>query len=551
MSEPGAEPTLRGYLHVLRRRRWWVAALSLLGLGVSLALALIATDQYTSTAQLLVQSVGSINSSAGSAQYLITSAEVQTELQLVTSAQVQGQVRAELGSAPGVSAAQVGLTNVIAVTAVSTDPARAARIANAYARAFVSWSTATEISNLAAAENQLNKQINAIGKEISRLPSTAVAQVGALSSQQAVLKGQLAQLQVTGASASTGLELVTPATVPTAPSSPKPVQNALLGLVAGLALGIGAAFLWDSLDDTVSSGGAVERVSGVPVLATVPMVAAWRKKANPAVLSVNDPTSQPAEAYRSLRTSLQFVRQDRPMHTILVTSPSAGDGKTATVVNLGAVFAQAGARVVLVSCDLRRPGLSQFFAPGEHAELSSVLMGQQPLKQAVTPVPGIEGLWTLGTRSVAANPTELLGGGKMRSVIAELAEQFDIVLIDSPPVLPVADAMILSRYADAVLLVVAAGQTRRAELRRTGEKLAQAGAPVVGVVLNKAAAQDEYGYGYGYYGAYQPYVLPEDTSLDGAEVTQSGRGKQNGFPLPSGQPGRHGRLSCALAHSAL
>ena len=113
------------------------------------------------------------------------------------------------------------------------------------------------------------------------------------------------------------------------------------------------------------------------------------------VISVSDPTSQSAEAYRSLRTSLQFVRSDGTVRTILVTSPSAGDGKTATVVNLGAVFAQAGARVVLVSCDLRRPGLGQFFAPAEHAELSSVLTGEQPLDRALSPVPA----WTASGRS--------------------------------------------------------------------------------------------------------------------------------------------------------
>ena len=537
MAEPGAEPTLRGYLHILRRGRWWVAGLSLLGLGLSLVLSMTATRQYTATAQLLVQSVGNVNLATGSDELYITPTEVQTELQLVTSAQVQSQVRAQLGSAPGVSASELGQTNVIAVTAVSTDPARAARIANAYASAFVSWSTATSISNLSAAEDQLNKQISAIGREIDRLPPSSAAQLDALSNQQAVLKGQLAQLQVEGATASTGLELVTPATVPTSPSSPKPSQNALLGLVAGLVLGIGAAFLRDNLDDTLATAEAVEKVGGAPVLATVPMVPSWRKKANSAVISVSEPTSQPAEAYRSLRTSLQFLRNDGAVRTILVTSPSAGDGKTATVVNLGAVFAQAGARVVLVSCDLRRPGFGQFFAPGEHAELSLVLTGRQPLDRALTPVPGVEGLWAIGTRGIVENPTELLGGHQMRSLVDDLAKQFDIVLIDSPPVLPVADALILSGYADAVLLVVSAGNTRRAELRRAADKLAQASAPVVGAVLNKAAAQD----GYGYYGGYQPYVPPPGAAAAGSRATQNGRDNRNGVSLPPGQPGRHGR----------
>jgi succinoglycan biosynthesis transport protein ExoP len=517
MAEPGAEPTLRGYLHVMRRGCWWVAAFSLLGLGVSLILSLTATSQYAATAQLLVQSVGGINSLTGTSQYSLTSGDVQTELQLVTSAQVEKQVRARLGSAPGVLASEVGQTNVIAVTAVSPHPAGAALIANTYARAFVDWSTATEISNLAAAEGQLDTQIKVLGDEINRLPARSTVQAGALSNQQAVLRGQLVQLQVTGASASTGLELVTPATAPSLPSSPRPVQNALLGLLVGLVLGVGAAFLRDNLDDTLASGEAVERVSGAPVLATVPMVPSWRKRTSPVVVSVSSPTSQSAEAYRSLRTSLQFIRQDRALRTILITSPSSGDGKTATVVNLGAVFAQAGERVVLVSCDLRRPGFSQL--AGEHAELSCVLTGKMPLETALAAVPGVDGLWTLGTRSVAENPTELLSGQRMKSVIAALGEQFDLVLIDSPPVLPVADAMILSGYADAVLLVVAAGQTRRTELRRTTEKLAQASVPVVGAVLNKATAQD----GYGYYGGYQPYVMPVDALLEDPRPTPSGQ----------------------------
>jgi capsular exopolysaccharide synthesis family protein len=145
----------------------------------------------------------------------------------------------------------------------------------------------------------------------------------------------------------------------------------------------------------------------------------------------------------------------------------------------------------------------------------------------------VEGLSAVVTRASAANPTELLAGQRMHGVIAELSERFDVVLIDSPPVLPVADAMILSSYVDAVLLVVSAGQTRRGELRRTAEKLAQAKASVVGAVLNKASAQEEYGY----YGGYQPYVLPENDSKNGG-AARHGRGKHNGAPLSSGQPGR-------------
>ena len=527
MPEPAVEPSIRGYLQVLRSGRWWVAAFSLLGLTIGLTLSLTATKQYSATAQLLVQSAGSIDLTTGG-QSAITSAEVQTELQLVNSAQVQSQVLKKLGSIPGVSASQVGQTNVIAVTSVNPSPALAARIANVYAKAFVQWSTATTLASLASAENQLKDQIKAVSKQISHLESSTSARASALFNQQAVLKGQLAQLQVAGATAATGLELVTTATAPTSPSSPKPVQETLLGLIAGLIVGIGAAFLRDSLDDTLTTGEAVELVSAAPVLATVPMVPLLRKAPSPVLVSVSAPTSQPAEAYRSLRTSLQFARNDRPLRTLLVTSPSAGEGKTTVVVNLGAVFAQAGARVVLVSCDLRRPGLSRFLAPGEQAELCSVLAGEQPLDagrhagaRRGRPVDARR------ARRYADNPTELLAGQRMRAMVAEL----------SGTVRPRAHRQPAGaagcRRPDLVELCrcraarrgVGTDQARRAAAHRReagpGER------PVVGAVLNKATAQEEYGY----YGDYQPYVLP-------ASAAGNGRSKQNGAPLPSGQPGR-------------
>jgi polysaccharide biosynthesis transport protein len=528
MAEPEAEPTLRVYLQILRKRRWWVAALTMLGLTVSLALSLTQQKQYSASAQLLVQATGGINLALGSGQYSVTPTDVQTELQLVTSAHVQELVRKKLGSAPPVSAAEIGQTNVIAVTAVDPDPARAALVANAYARAFVSSSTAATISNLAAAENQLAGQIRALGKEINHLKSGSASQMAALSNQQAVLKGQLAQLQVAGTVASTGLEFVTPALVPTSPSSPKPRQDALLGLLAGLVLGVGAAFLRDSLDDTLTTSETAEQVNGAPVLATVPMVASWKKIENPVMVAVSDPTSPAAEAYRSLRTSLQFSRQERTLRTLLVTSSHAREGKTATVANLGAVFAQAGERVVLVSCDLRRPRLSQSSAPADAPELSAVLAGELSLDEALTPVAGVEGLWSLSTRSVVPNPTEMLSSRRARELFAELAERFDLALIDSPPVLPVADAMILTSYADGVLIVVASGQTRRTELQRTTEKLAQANAPIVGMVLNKVSAESGYGR-YGRYGRYGSYSYSPSTPSRG----DNGQGMSTSSPLLS------------------
>src|ERR1700761_7250378 len=530
MAETGVEPNLRAYVAVLRRRKWWVAAMAVLGLVLSLAFSLTEACPYSATAQLLVQSVGSNLALNSSAQAPVTPTDVETELQLVTSAQVQQSVRKTLGSVPPVSAAEVGQTNLIAVTATDASPARAAVIANAYARAFVASNTASSISNVTAAENQLTSQINSISKEISRLDADSTSQLAALSNQEAILKGQLAQLQVAGAEASSGLEFVTPAQAPTAPSSPKPTQDGLVGLAIGLLIGLGVAFLRDSLDDTLTSSEAAERVGEAPVLATVPLVPAWRKGETPQVMAISEPTSQAAEAYRSLRTSLQFARQGQEIRTLLVTSPREGEGKTATVANLGAAFAQAGERVALISCDLRRPRLGQFFRPDGPSDLTAVLHGEQSLDDALRPVAECEGLWTLGARSTSPNPTELLSGKKVSDLMGALRDRFDLVIIDSPPVLPVADAMILTAYADAVLVLAAASQTRRGELRRATEKLAQANANVTGLVLNKVSTQngyDGYGHQYGY---------PAKATL--AEVGRHSPG-QNGCPaLPVG---RHDR----------
>jgi capsular exopolysaccharide synthesis family protein len=498
MVEFGSEPTLRTYLAVLRRRKLWVISIALLGLAVSLAISLSEAKQYSATAQLLVQPSNE-TLALGSAQQQITPTDVQTELQLVTSAPVLMHVQRQLGSHPPISASEVAQTNVIALTATSSTPAEAALIANTYANAFVAHTRAASEANLTAAETQLKGQILALQKQVQSLRSSrGTSEATALLNEVAVLKEQLAQLEVNGAVASGGIEVVTPAQKPASPSSPQPSRDGVLGLVAGLVVGLAAAFVRDNLDDAVSSKEIAEQLVGVPVLAMVPMVPSWKKREQPMVISRSSPTSPAAEAYRSLRTSLQFTRNDRPLRTVLVTSPAAAEGKTSTLANLGTVFAQAGERVVLVSCDLRRPRLGQFFGINEQLGLTTVLLGEKSLGEVLQPVPGQDSLWILAAGPRPPNPAELLNGLGARDVFAALREEFDLVLVDSPPLLPVTDAVVLSKHVDAALIVLAAGQTRQADLQRATEKLTQVEAPVSGLVLNQVTRQNAYANGYGY-----------------------------------------------------
>jgi len=502
MTEFGTEPTFRGYLHILRRRKWWVSSIAVLGLAASLAFSLTAHKQYSATAQLLVQP--SIDASGlGAVQEPVTQTDVETELQLVTSAPVQQAVRNRLGSTPMVSASEVGQTNVIAITASSLVPSQAALIANLYATDFVQYRQGVASHSLTTAEAQLRSQISSLQHQLGPLQGpTTSPEASALANQEAVLKEQLAQMEVSGAVDTGDVALVTPAQTPVSPSSPKPVQDALLGLAAGLALGLGAAFLRESLDDRLISKEATEHAGGAPVLATTPLVASWRRR-KPVIVTVTEPASPAAESYRSLRTSLQFARQGQQLRSIVVTSPGVDEGKTSTLANLGVVFAQAGERVVLVSADLRRPRIGEFFGLDEQVGLTSILLGQRTLEQTLIPVPGFGRLTVLPAGPVPPNPAELLNSALVKEIFARLRQHFDVVLIDSPPVLPVTDPAILAGHADATLLLAAAGQTRRADLHRAAEKLDQVNATVLGIVLNKVTRQTERNYGYTY--SYKPY----------------------------------------------
>jgi uncharacterized protein involved in exopolysaccharide biosynthesis len=363
MSELQAEESnVRSYLWVIRRRLHWVIAITILCVGVALGISLAQSKQYTATAQLLVQPSTGVVSNAVT-QNTITPTDVATELELVTSAPVKSAAQKKLGFEPKVSAAEAGTTNVINVSATARTPAEASKVANAYADAFVSYETATSTNALTAGESALQSQINSVNSQVVALeagpPSaSATATITALESQESILKDELAQLQVTGAETPGGVEVVAPAQAPTSPSSPKPIKDGVIALVLGLVLGLAAAFTVEYFDDKVYTKSDAERAAGgTPVVAMIPEVSGWKKKDEAVLISQRDPSSPVTEAYRSLRTALKFTPHEGGLKTILVTSASASDGKTSTVANLGVILAAAGERVIIVSCDLRRPRL--------------------------------------------------------------------------------------------------------------------------------------------------------------------------------------------------
>ena len=509
---------LREYLLVLRRRRWIVVAVTVLVTGTALALSLVQKPVYRGAARILLQPGGSLFDSASGA---ITFAHVQTELQVMQSQPVMDGLKKRLnGAASHTSVVVVGQTSVIEARAESTSPEAAATAANAYAEEYVDYSRKQSVSALISAAEELQKKVTEVQKQIDQLserlsslpsctgtnppPECAQRQQiqgdrDAQLSQLVPLRQRLNQLEVDASFSKGGPRLIRPAAVPTSPVKPTPKRDTVLGVAVGLLFGVALAFALEHFDDSIKSKEDLERASrGLPVLGLIPLVPGWKNRDETYLVSRSDPTSATAEAYRALRTSIRFLTLDKSVRVLEVTSPSASEGKSTAVANLAVVLARAGERVVVVSCDLRRPRIHEFFNLPNDVGFTSVVMGQAPLSSTLLQVPDEQRLLFLPSGPVPPNPSELLASPRTEALIAALKEQADIVLLDVPPVLPVTDATVLSARADGVLLVATVGSTTGKHMSRSIETLRQVGAPIIGAILN-GAESDGSGYGYGYY----------------------------------------------------
>ena len=218
------------------------------------------------------------------------------------------------------------------------------------------------------------------------------------------------------------------------------------------------------------------------------------------LVTQNDPKNPAAEAYRVIRTGIQFAQAGKEMKTIALTSCTPNEGKSTTIANLAVVLTQAGKSVLLIDCDMRNPTVHKNFNLSNKVGLSSCISMGTPLSEAVQATK-IENLYALTGGVVPPNPSELLGSEKMKRLVEEAGEQYDYVLIDTPPVMPVTDALIVSRFVDGIILVIASGEVKVEMARDVKNQLVNAGANIIGVVLKKVRSE-HHGYGYGYYYYY-------------------------------------------------
>lgn len=308
---------------------------------------------------------------------------------------------------------------------------------------------------------------------------------------------------------------IEPAQPPAKPIQPQPLRNTLLAGAVGLLLTAGVAFLIEYLDDTLKSPEDVERVLGLPVIGYIAEMQ-YPKDSPQEVYVTRQPRSPVSEAFRALRTNLEFAGVDAPLVTLLVTSAGPGDGKTTIAANLAAIISQGGKRVILIDADLRRPQLHRFFGLPNRVGLSDLFREQaSPMLVSHAPT-GLPNLRVITSGPLPPNPTELLGSEKMNQLLGQLKTQAQVILIDTPPSL-VADAQVLSARVDGVLIVIYPGHTHADSARTTLEMFTRSGANIVGVVFNRIPRNRAYYYGgYRYYspyeGKYEAYLGGETKS---------------------------------------
>jgi capsular exopolysaccharide synthesis family protein len=305
------------------------------------------------------------------------------------------------------------------------------------------------------------------------------------------------------------------ALVPGSPVSPRLRVNIMGAAVLSLLIGFGLVFLIVFLDRSIKSTADAQQATGSPVLGIIPMLdepnLADDTDASRDLYVHQHPTSRIAECCRSLRTNILFSAADRQIKTIVVSSANPREGKTTSVIYLGTTMAQSGQRVLLIDTDMRRPRLHVSLKVSRQTGLSNLIVGDEDYDSVIRTT-DIPNLFVLPCGPLPPNPAEILMTHRFETVLAELAKRFDLIILDSPPMNVVTDAVVLSKQSDGVILVAHADKTLRDELKRSAKQIKAVSGKIFGVIVNAIEPDERSGYYYSYYGYSYSEKSPERTS---------------------------------------
>ena len=497
---------LSDYLKVIRDRAWIIIVTVVVVAGAALAMSLSSTPLYRASSTLVYQTNDLDKTLFGS--QVFSDADVPRDLQtaagLVRVEQVAEGAQHQLNSArsPGELLNMISVTsstdsNLVEIEAVGTKAQEAADVANAFAQQFILVRQESDRAVVAAARDLVKKQLDGLST------------TDASSDYGLMLKEKYESLEILESMQTGGFSQVQSAAAASSPFSPRPGRTGIIALAVGLVAGLGLAFLVDHLDKRIKDTKTLERVSDLPVLAFVPTVGGrWKGREGVRSAEAVGFVSQPLmlESFRTLRSSLQYFGVSRNIKTILITSGLPREGKTVTSINLAISLALAGSRVALVEADLRRPMIPFYLNIDDEVGLSRVLAAGVDFKLAFKPVDlrdlvpkevwektnDDDGYWLehslhcLASGPLPPNPAELLSSELMDKLLRNLSAStsFDYVIIDTPPVLSVADALVLAPKVDAVIVTTRMNWTTRGEVQEATAQLRRSGAHVIGIVAS-------------------------------------------------------------------
>lgn len=469
---------LRDYIRILRKSWILLAILTVAGGGASAAYSQLQTPIYSAASKVFVST-----SSGQSATDLVqgnnfTVQRVKTYSDLATTPIVLLPVISKLGLDIPV---EVLARNTVVSAALDT--------------------TIIEISvsnpNAAMSAEIANSIAESLSAEVERIETP----------------------NLEGATSPVMLALVQEAKAPAQPVSPKTMLNIGLGALIGLIIGFSVALLREALDTRIRGEADVQQITPKPIVGTI----AFDPKSKQRPLIVHaDPRSARAESFRTLRTNLSFLETGTGKKTFVVTSSIESEGKSTTCANLAISLADSGVRVLLVDADLRKPKVAEYMSIEGAVGLTDVIIGRAELRDVLQPW-GRSGLVVLPAGKIPPNPSEILGSKAMTDLIAEFEREYDAVIFDAPPLLPVTDAAVLAKKVGGAIVVVAAGRTHKNQLRGAVDALAKVGAPVAGLVLTMVPTKgpDAYGYGYGYGYGQDAGAKPDEADANSALTSQS------------------------------
>lgn len=532
---------LRDYLIPIRKWWWLLLLATAISTGASLVATQLQDPQYeTTTALMIGQAIEDPN--PNNVSIYLTQQLAQSYAEIAERQPVREGTMEALGLTwlPQYRVTVVPNTQILEITVFDNDPVRAQAVANTLAEQLVRQSpTSTQEEDqqrqafISQQLDSLEGKITETEEEIANLQAeladtVSARQIANTQTQIATLQSKLTTLQDnyarllsnTREGAINTLHIIEHATLPEEPVNANRLMTLLLGAAVGLVLSTGAAYLMEYMDDTLKTPDEISQVLDLPVIGFIAEIPTARGNGEGAIVA-EQPRSPIAEAYRSLRTNLEFAGVDRPLRTILITSPNPTDGKTTVAANLSVMIAQGGKKTLLVDADLRRPRVHSLLGVANRSGLTDIFRGRLAVPEAAQPWDGVDDLQVLASGGLPPNPAELLGSAKMDQILEEAQEAVDVVVIDSPPFL-VSDASVLAAKVDGVLLVIRPGRTNATAAKAMLEQFRRADARIVGVVLNRIPRGGGLFYGgYRYY--YAPYYDSDDYYTNGQAAPANGR----------------------------